>query len=135
MKAVTFGLISMALWAAAGVALAHDGGEETTTPLQRQQLADVPGKTALLVRVDYAPGQASKAHVHPGSVLAYVLEGEVVSQLQGQPPVTYRAGQSWYEPPGVPHLVSRNASESSPAKLLAWLIVADGAPPKKPWPQ
>lgn len=135
MNGPTLRLSSIALWLAAGAALAHDGGEETTTPLQRQTLADVPGKTALLVRVDYAPGQSSKAHVHPGSVLAYVLEGEVVSQLQGQPPVTYRAGQSWYEPPGVPHLVSRNASDAAPARLLAWLIVADGAPPKKPWPQ
>jgi quercetin dioxygenase-like cupin family protein len=135
MNTSTLRLVSIALWIAAGVALAHDGGEETTTPLQRQSLDDVPGKTVLLVRVDYAPGQSSRAHVHPGSVLAYVLEGEVVSQLQGQPPVTYRAGQSWYEPPGVPHLVSRNASDSAPARLLAWLIVADGAPPKKPWPQ
>lgn len=131
----TLRLLSLALWIVAGMALAHDGGEETTAPLQRQPLADVPGKTVLLVRVDYAPGQSSKAHVHPGSVLAYVLEGEVVSQLQGQPPVTYRAGESWYEPPGMPHLVSRNASATAPARLLAWLIVADGAPPKKPWPQ
>lgn len=135
MHTSTLRLISIALWIAAGVALAHDRGEETTLPLQRQPLADVPGRTVLLVRVDYAPGQSSKAHVHPGSVLAYVLEGEVVSQLQGQPPVTYRAGQSWYEPPGVPHLVSRNATDTAPAKLLAWLIIADGAPPKKPWPQ
>ncbi len=91
--------------------VAHDAGEETTTPLQRQKLTDVPGKTGIVVLVSYAPGQASQPHVHPGSVFAYVVEGEVVSQLDGQPAMTYRAGQSWYEPPRVPHLVSRNASE------------------------
>jgi len=125
-----------ALAVVAGAAsVAHDAGEETTTPLQRQKLADVPGKTGMVVLVSYAPGQASKAHVHPGSVFAYVVEGEVVSQLDGQPAITYRAGQSWYEPPRVPHLVSRNASDTMPAKLLAWLIVDDGAPPKEPWPK
>jgi quercetin dioxygenase-like cupin family protein len=115
--------------------VADDTSEETTTTLQRQKLADAPGKTGMLVLVSYAPGQASKAHRHPGSVFAYVIEGEVVSQLEGQPPVTYRAGQSWYESPRVPHLVSRNASDTAPAKLLAWLIVDDGAPPKEPWPK
>jgi quercetin dioxygenase-like cupin family protein len=120
----------------AGMAcFAYDTGEETTTPLQRRELVDVPGKTGMLVLVNYAPGQASKAHVHPGSVFAYVLEGEVVSQLEGQSPVTYRAGESWYEPPRAPHLVSRNASDTAPAKLLAWLILDDGAPPKEPWPK
>ena len=70
--------------------------------------------------VSYAPGQASTPHFHSGSVFAYVLEGEVVSQLEGQPPVTYKAGESWYEPPRAPHLVSRNASGTRPAKLLTW---------------
>ena len=112
--------------------LAH---EETTALVQRQKLPDLPGKTGLLLVISYAPGQASKAHVHPGSVFAYVLEGEVTSQLEGQAPVTYKAGQSWYEPPRVPHLVSRNGSNTAPAKLLAMLIVDDGAPAKEPWPK
>jgi quercetin dioxygenase-like cupin family protein len=85
--------------------------------------------------VGYGPGQASKAHVHPGSVFAYVIEGELISQLEGQPPVAYKAGQSWYEPPRVLHLVSRNASSTAAAKLLAVLIVDDGMPSKEPWPR
>ena len=136
METMKLNLALLAFASLAGTAcFAHDTGEETTTPLQRRELVDVPGKTGMLVLVNYAPGQASKAHVHPGSVFAYVVEGEVVSQLEGQSPVTYRAGQSWYEPPRVPHLVSRNASDTAPAKLLAWLILDDGAPPKEPWPK
>ena len=135
-KRIILQVVLCALAVLAGTAsVAHDAGEETTTLLQRQKLADVPGKTGMLVLVSYAAGQASKAHLHPGSVFAYVVEGEVVSQLDGQPAITYRAGQSWYEPPRVPHLVSRNASDTAPAKLLAWLIVDDGAPPKEPWPK
>ena len=114
---------------------AHDPAEETVTPLQRQKLPDVPGKQVILALVAYEPGQASSPHRHAGSVFAYVLEGEVTSQLEGQPPVTYKAGQSWYEPPRVPHLVSKNASTTKPAKLLAWLLLDEGGQVKEPLPK
>jgi len=133
---LVYAVIALASLASAWNLMAHEApGEESTALALRQPLPDLPGKTGLMIVVSYAPGQASKAHVHPGSVFAYVLEGEVTSQLEGQPPVTYRAGQAWYEPPRVPHLVSRNASDTAPARLLALLIVDDGAPPKQPWPK
>ena len=115
-------------------ALAHGGadGQETVTPVQQQALPDVAGKQVVMAVVSYAPGQASQPHVHSGSVFAYVLEGEIVSQLEGQAPVTYKAGQSWYETPRIGHLVSKNASSTQPAKLLAWLIGDQGAPLKEP---
>ena len=74
----------------------------------------------------YKPGQAAKPQRQYGSVFAYVIEGEVISQLEGQPPVSYKAGQSWHEPPLVAHLVSRNASTQHGAKLPARLLMADG---------
>jgi quercetin dioxygenase-like cupin family protein len=117
------------------VAWAHDAGEEATTLLQRQKLPDVPGKQVLMVMVSYAPGQASTPHFHAGSVFAYVIEGEVTSQLEGQPPTTYSVGQFWYEAPRVPHLVSKNASATKPAKLIAWLLVDDGGRAKEPLPK
>ena len=83
METMKLNLALLAFASLAGTAcFAYDTGEETTTPLQRRALVDVPGKTGMLVLVNYAPGQASKAHVHPGSVFAYVVEGEVVSQLE-----------------------------------------------------
>ena len=109
-------------------------GQETVTPLQQQALPDVAGKQVVMAVVRYAPGQSSQPHVHSGSVFAYVLEGEIVSQLEGQPPVTYKAGESWYETPRIGHLVSKNASDTQPAKLLAWLIGDQGAPLKEPLP-
>ena len=113
----------------------HDAAEETVTPLQRQKLPDAPGKQVILAVVAYEPGQASAPHRHAGSVFAYVLEGEITSQLEGQPPVTYKAGQSWYEPPRVPHLVSKNASNTNPAKLLAWLLMDEGGQVKELLPK
>jgi len=120
----------LTLLALAAGASAHDGkhGDEVVTPLQHQALSDAPGKSGVMAVVAYGPGQSSVAHRHPGSIFAYVLEGEVISQLQGGAPVTYKAGESWYEAPDTPHLVSRNASAAKPAKLLVWSLVQDGKP-------
>jgi quercetin dioxygenase-like cupin family protein len=113
-------------------ALAHGpgsgDGEEKITMLQERPLADAPGKKALAFTVDYAPGQRSIPHVHTGSAIAYVLEGSVTSQLEGEAPVTYRAGESWYESPRINHLVSQNASATRPAKLLVWILNDGDAP-------
>ena len=38
------------------------------------------------------------------------------------PKRVYRAGESFYEPPGSSHPVSRNASKTKPAKLLAVFV-------------
>jgi quercetin dioxygenase-like cupin family protein len=97
-------------------------GKEAVVVLQKRTLPDAPGKKVMVVVVNYAPGQASFGHAHPGSVVAYVLEGAVVSQVKGEEPVTYKTGDSWYESPRIPHVVSRNASNTEPAKLLVWML-------------
>ena len=120
-------------WLVPSWALADDAheGQEKVAPVQMQKLPDAPGKQVVIAVVSYEPGQSSTAHRHPGSVFAYVLEGKIVSQLDGQPPVTYKAGDSWYEPPRIGHVVSRNASNERPAKLLAFLILDEGAKTKE----
>lgn len=97
-------------------------GKEAVVVLQKRTLPDAPGKKIIVAIVNYAPGQASFGHAHPGSVVAYVLEGAVVSQVKGEEPVTYKTGDSWYESPRIPHVVSRNASNTEPAKLLVWML-------------
>jgi len=100
--------------------------EDTVSVLIKQRLADMAGKEGTVITVDYAPGAASDLHFHPGSVFAYVLEGAVVSQLGGEASVTYTKGQSWYESPKIPHVVSKNASKTEPAKLLVFLLSQEG---------
>lgn len=115
--------------------LARDtDGKESHQLLMQQALTDAPGKHVVMLTVNYAPGAASDAHLHPGSVFAYVLEGTITSQLEGQPPHTYHEGDSWYEPPRIHHLISRNSSSTRPATLLVFSIAADGAPIKLPLP-
>lgn len=78
--------------------------------------------------VDMPPGRDGRPHHHPGFVLAYVLEGAIVTKISGQPETTYKAGQMFYEPPGSTHEVSRNASKTEPAKLLAVVFAKKGLP-------
>ena len=121
MKAVHL-LAALALTLSAS-AFAHDPSEKITV-LQDELLQNVPGKKAMMIEVDYQPGQSSIAHNHQGTAMAYVLSGEIISQVKGQKAITYKAGQYWYEPAGSEHLVSKNASETKPAKLLVFMVLA-----------
>ena len=104
-------------------AFAHDPSEKVTV-LQDEMLKNAPGKKALMIEVDYQPGQSSIAHKHEGTAMAYVLSGAIVSQVKGEPAKTYKAGEFWYEPAGSEHLVSKNASATQPAKLLVFMVLA-----------
>jgi quercetin dioxygenase-like cupin family protein len=90
-----------------------------------QVIPNIPGKSLKTVVVNYAPGQVSPPHAHAKSafVLAYVLEGEVTSAVNGQAPRTYRVGEHWTENPGDHHTTSGNASKTNPAKLLAIFVL------------
>ena len=106
--------------------------EDTVSVLMKQSLGDMVGKVATVLTVDYTPGAASDSHVHPGSVFAYVLEGTVITQLEDGQLKAYTKGQSWYEPPKKPHLVSKNGSRTEPAKLLVFLLSEEGESIKMP---
>jgi quercetin dioxygenase-like cupin family protein len=110
--------------ATATPAAAHGVGE-TVTPHFRQTIPNIPGKSLVALVVDYTPGGASPSHTHAKSafIFAYVLSGEIESRVNEGPKRVYRAGESFYEPPGSRHPVSRNASNSEPAKLLAVFVV------------
>jgi quercetin dioxygenase-like cupin family protein len=71
----------------------------------------------------YAPGGASHTHAKSAFVYAYVIAGVVESQVNDGPERVYHAGESFYELPGAHHAVSRNASATEPAKLLAVFVV------------
>ncbi|NWC64131.1 cupin domain-containing protein [Cedecea sp. P7760] len=120
---VTFGLLFSSYASAHGIEQ-HQAGE-IVKPNFSHVLPDVPGKSLTAVEVIYPAGAASPSHTHAPSsfIYAYVVEGEITSQVAGQPERTYKAGESWYEDPGAHHVVSRNASKTAPAKLLAVFIV------------
>jgi len=101
-------------------------------PLLTQDLANAPGKEGLMLTVEYVPGGAAAPHRHDAEVFVYVLEGTVVMQVDGQEPVTLKAGQTFREKPGDIHRQSKNASATEPAKLLVFMVKDQGKPPTRP---
>ena len=110
---------------AQGATPAGGAPTETTTRIFERELPNVPGKSLVAAEVLYPPGGATASHTHPKSafIYAYVLSGEITSAVDDEMPRVYRAGESWYEVPGSHHRVSRNASDTKPAKLLAIFVV------------
>jgi len=64
-----------------------------------------------------------------GDVFVYVLQGSIITQVKGGSPQTVHAGDVFYESPTDVHSVSRNASQTQPAKLLVFYVKAKGTPP------
>src|SRR5919106_1281619 len=103
---------------------------ETVTVAADEPIPNLPGKRLVSHIVDYPAGARSAPHRHARSafIYAYVLSGEIRSQVDGEPARVYRVGEAWFENPGAYHRVSANASDTEPARLLAVLIIdaADG---------
>lgn len=98
------------------------------TPLLTKSLPDVSGKEGLIETVVLSPGEVDPAHRHNADVFVYVLEGSIVTQLEGQKPQTVHAGEGFYESPEDVHVASRNASATQPAKLVVFFVKTIGAP-------
>jgi quercetin dioxygenase-like cupin family protein len=101
-----------------------DSGERVTDVL------DFPSRDGLVVdaiRVDYESGGFTRgAHRHPAGAYVYVIDGSVMFGLDDGEPVVLKAGESFYEPPGALHTVSRNASQELPASLIACFVLGEG---------
>jgi quercetin dioxygenase-like cupin family protein len=112
-------------FAVAGPASAHDGQTEMVTPKFDQTIPNIPGKSLVVVEVNYAPAAASPPHTHAKSafIYAYVVSGAIESKVNDGKTRIYKAGESWSEPPNATHSISRNASKTRPAKLLAVFVV------------
>jgi quercetin dioxygenase-like cupin family protein len=120
--------VSLSLCSLLALSGAHAGTGKATT-LMTRDLPDFPGKEGMVEVVDFAPGEASQVHRHNADLFVYVLEGSVVTQVKGGKAQTVHTGGVFYESPTDIHSVSRNASETQPAKLLVFYVKAKGAPP------
>jgi len=102
--------------------------EGEVTPLLSKDLTDLPGKEGVMITVEYPPGASDAIHRHNADVFVYILEGSIVMQVRGGKEVTLTPGQTFYEGPSDVHVVSRNASQTKPAKFVV-LLIKDKATP------
>src|SRR5438132_908452 len=83
---------------------------------------------AAVVEVNYGPGESSSPHSHPCAVIGYVVEGALRTQVKGGAEATYQAGESFYEAANGVHVVSANASQTKPAKFIAYFVCDHDTP-------
>ncbi|MBP0620712.1 cupin domain-containing protein [Cupriavidus consociatus] len=117
-------LMAAAALSFSGIAAAH-GPTETVKENLSRSIPNIPGKSIVAVEVLYPPGGASLPHYHARSafIYAYVVSGSIASKVDDGPERVYKAGESFHEEPGSHHQVSRNASRTKPAKLLAVFVM------------
>ena len=109
---------------------------EVFKPLLQQELPNVKGKSFTSATVSFPPGAKALPHRHGQAfVFAYVLQGSVRSEIEGQPTKTFRAGEYWVENPGAHHVRTENVSTTNPAKLLVTFVADTGAELKVDDPQ
>ncbi len=108
--------------------------QSAATILLQTDLPDIEGREAVVLEVVYPPGVASASHRHNAHTFVYVLEGTVEMQVAGGELLKLVAGQTFYETPNDIHSVSRNASDTEPAKILVVFIKQAGAPMTVPAP-
>ena len=106
-----------------------NAGTGKATTLMAKDLPDFPGKEGMVEIVEFAPGEVSQPHRHNADLFVYVLEGSIITQVKGGSPQTVHAGDVFYESPTDVHSVSRNASQTQPAKLVVFYVKAKGTPP------
>ena len=111
------------LIAGSGVALhvmhAQQSGIKRTDTLRHD--LGLAGREVIQVRVDFDPGVAFGKHSHPGAEVAYVLEGSLEYQLEGEPPVTLKAGEALFIPAGTIH-AAKNVGAGNAAELATYIV-------------
>ena len=111
------------LLVASGLALHGSLAQQTGTKradLQRHDLS-APGREVVQVRVDFDPGYVAPRHWHPGEEIIYVLEGTLQYEIEGQAPVTVKAGDVLFVPARTIHS-AKNVGSANGAELATYVV-------------
>jgi quercetin dioxygenase-like cupin family protein len=83
---------------------------------------------AMTVRIDLSPGDpGSPPHRHSGPVFGYMLEGEMIFELEGEPERVIRAGEAFWEPGGdVIHYQAANHLADRWSRFVVVMLCAPG---------
>jgi quercetin dioxygenase-like cupin family protein len=92
----------------------------------------VPGREAVIARVEISPGARAGRHTHPGDEISYVSEGEGEILIDGQPARKVKAGDGFVIPAGAKH--DAHNTGSAPLKLVGVYVVEKGKPLATPAP-
>ena len=114
----------------AGVVYSQNPGIQRT--IVKKADVSVPGREAVIARVEIAPGAFAGRHTHPGDEISYVMEGQGEILMEGHPPLKVKAGDGFVVPGGVKHDAHNDGSQ--PLRLAAIYVVEKGKPLATPAP-
>jgi quercetin dioxygenase-like cupin family protein len=119
-------LSGVATWGGVNVvssSMALQTAQAGAQQLMAQPLLDLPGREVRMTLLDRAPGASSPPHRHPGHhTFGYVIEGSYEFGINGEPPRTLTAGDTFYEPPSALHSTSRNPSADQQLKIVVFMV-------------
>jgi quercetin dioxygenase-like cupin family protein len=121
---------AVAVAVTAGVLFSQNPGIQRTV-VKRGDVS-VPGREAVIARVEIAPGAFAGKHTHPGDEISYVLEGQGEILMQGQPALKVKAGDGFIVPGGTVHDAHNDGAQ--PLKLVGVYVVEKGKPLATPAP-
>ena len=124
---------SFALLALAAVALfPQNSGMQIQRTVVHKADVSVPGREAVIARVELGPGARAGRHTHPGDEISYVLEGSGEILVEGQSPRQVKAGEGFVIPAGARH--DAHNTGAGPLKLVGVYVVEKGKPLATPAP-
>jgi len=106
--------------------------QATVDSVFQTDVANATNQEIVVLEVNYAAGNDSPVHRHNAHTIVYVLEGKVIMQVEGSEPQTLGPGDVFYENPDDIHSMSRNASDTEPAKILVFFLKGKGAATTEP---
>ncbi len=127
----TVGVAALAVMALASQSALAQAAGIRRVMIQQGDLS-VPGYQVIQARAELDPGVSAGRHTHPGEEVSIVTDGNLILEVQGQPPRTLQAGDAFIVPAGVPH-DARNPGTAT-ARLLGTWIIEKGKPLATPAP-
>lgn len=127
-----FAAIGGAVLACCAVAL-HAQTPGITRTIVTKADVTVPGREAVVARVELPPGGIAAWHTHPGDEVSYVTDGELTVLIAHQTPHKYPAGSAFVIPAGTVH--SARNEGTVPARLVSVYVVEKGKPLASPAPE
>src|SRR5271166_269426 len=124
------GLGTPSRWTQSTTATAHAETKDRARVALSHSVPKLDGSRlqATVVEVHYGPGESSPQHSHPCSVVGYVVDGAIRTQVKGEREATYQAGEAFYESPNSLHQVSANASQTQSATFIAYFVCDHDTP-------
>ena len=99
------------------------------TPIAKAPFTADATKETVIIRADWPANFSSAWHTHPGDEYGVVLEGSIISQIEGQEPKTITVGQSYHNPAGVVHIAKTG---EQPAASIHVFVLEKGKPLMQP---